>query len=362
MRIRFSQIVLLIIMFVLISAPAPVSARTRADQLLIYGKDWLAGHGVDVFYPDIGPSKGEGYVEITPFCGYAYCFQCIELTTRLYAERLGYVSTNGRLPDSVHIPNDLIDVIDMAHEMQALVKQGAISVNDPEASKYLPFADLAYTRSGGTIPPRAGDLIIYTYRLPGDHIMVVNRVAGNKVQVVQQNIWTQTKPALPVPDRLLDLYESSGRYYINNAEGWIHSPRMKALLTPTTEKAFYEPGLGGGSWRWDEDAFTITLDRSAANGLAGSAGQDAAAQLSQQFNNAGAFATTNEPYMRCALINAAVTAAADPRFTSSFGLKGLDIRIQFTGDTLRLRPHGGKFDNQWITIPNGRCGWEGNPI
>jgi hypothetical protein len=362
MRIRFSQIVISFLLLMLIAAPTPVSARPTSDQLLIYGKDWLAGHGVEVIYPDSGPTQGEGYVEITPFCGYAYCFQCIELTIRLYAERLGYLSTNGRWPDTVYIPNDMIDVINMAHEMQALVKKGSIDVNDPEAAKFLPFADLTYSRNGGTIPPRVGDLIIYTYRQPGDHIMVVNRVAGNKIQVVQQNIWTQTKPAFPVPDRLLDLYESSGRYYINNAEGWIHSPRMKALLNPTTEKAFYDPRLGGGSWRWDEDAFTITLDRSGASGLAGSDGQEAAAQLSQQFSNAGAFATTNEPYIRCALINAAISTAKDAQFTTTFGLKGLDILIQFTGDTLRLRPHGGKFDNQWITIPNGRCGWEGNPI
>jgi hypothetical protein len=362
MRNHLLRITLVFVAIAFFGTPSSVSARSTSDQLLLYGKDWLAGYGVDVFYPDIGPSKGEGYVEITPFCGYAYCYQCIELTTRLYAERLGYISTNGRLPDTVSIPNDLIDMINTAHEMQGLVKKGAVSVNDPEAAKFLPFADLSYTPNGGTTPPHAGDLIIYTYRIPGDHIMVVNRVAGNKIQIVQQNIWTQTRPAIPIPDRLLDLVESRGRFYINNAEGWIHSPRMENLITPASEKAYSDPLLGVGTWHWDENALTITMDRSGAHGLSGDEGQEASTRLSQQLNNAGAFAITSEPFARCALINAAVTVAGDMRFTSSFGLKGLDIRIQFTGDTLRLRPHGGKFDNQWITIPNARCGWEGNPV
>jgi hypothetical protein len=362
MKIRTVLTLLLFISIAILLSPTPVSARPTADQYLINGSDWLAGHGVDVIYPDIGPTKGEGYVEITPFCGYAYCYQCIELTIRLFAERLGYLSTNGRWPDTVNIPNDMIDVINTAHEKQNLIKQGALNVNDPEAAKFLPFADLTYTRNGGTTPPRVGDLIVYTYRVPGDHIMVVNRVAGNKIQVIQQNIWTQTKPALPIPERLLDLVESAGHYQIANAVGWIHSPRMKALINPTSDQTFFDNRLGGGTWRWDEDAFTIALDRTSAINLGSNSGQESAVRLSQQFSNAGAFAATNEPYIRCALINAAFTTANDIRFTTSFGLKGMDIRIQFTGDTLRLRPHGGKFDNQWITIPSARCGWEGNPI
>ncbi len=362
MKTRSFFIVILILFCTLILSPYPVSARPVSDQYLLRGGDWLAGHGVDVIFPEIGPSKGEGFVEITPFCGYAYCYQCIELTIRLYAEKLGYLSNNGRWPEIVNIPNDMIDVISMADEKQALIKQGALSVNDPEATKYLPFADLTYTPNGGTTPPRVGDLIIYTYRKPGDHIMVVNQVAGNKIQVIQQNIWTQSKPAIPVPQRLLDVVEQSGHYFINNAEGWIHSPRMKALINPTSDAYFFDSKLGNGTWRWDEDAFTISLEKVGAIGLAADIGQESAARLSQILSNAGAFTTTNEPFVRCALINAASITRNDVRFSSNFGLKGLDIRIQFTGDTLRLRPHGGKFDNQWITISNTRCGWEGNPI
>ena len=88
--------------------------------------------------------------------------------------------------------------------------------------------------------------------------MVVNRIAGDKIEVIQQNIWTQSKPAYPVPVRMLELLEGSGRYWINNAEGWIHSPRMKALISPKSDKNFFDPKLGGGSWRWDEDAVTIS--------------------------------------------------------------------------------------------------------
>lgn len=359
---RIGQSLLLVICLSLIISPRPVAARPTGDQLLLRGTDWLAGKGVDVFYPDTGPTKGEGYVEVTPFCGYAYCFQCIELTVRLYAERLGYLSTNGRWPDSVSIPYDMIDVINTAHDKQASIKQGALPVDDPEAVKYLPFADLTFIPNGGVKPPRVGDLIIYTYRKKGDHIMVVNRVAGNKVEIVQQNIWTQTKPATPIPVRLLNIAESSGHYFIENAEGWIHSPRMKALINPTQEQMFYDPGVGSGTWRWDEDALTIYADRSVANAFSASGGQEAATKLSQQLFTSGALVTTSDSYVRCALMNAANTMSGDIRFTSSFGLKGLDIRIQFVGDTLRLRPHGGKFDNQWITIPNAQCGWEGNPI
>jgi hypothetical protein len=361
MKTRIIQTTLLFICITLLLSPASVSARPVLDQYLVRGGEWLAGHGVDVIYPDLGPTKNEGYVEITPFCGYAYCYQCIELTVRLYAEKLGYISNNGRWPDTVNIPNDMIAVIEKAHQLQAQIKDGSLSVNDPEAAKFLPFADLTYTPNGGTTPPRPGDMIIYTYRKPGDHIMVVNRVGGNKVQVVQQNIWTQAKPAVPIPERLLDLVESSGHYSINNAEGWIHSPRIKALINPTAETHFFDSHIGGGTWRWDEDALTIVTDRPGVISLGDEIGQDAAGRLSQLLNNAGAFATTNEPFVRCALTNTANIIHNDIRFTSSFGLKGLDIRIQFTGDTLRLRPHGGKFDNQWITIPNARCGWEGNP-
>lgn len=354
--------ILLILLYALILSSAPVSARPVSDRYLLHGTDWLAGHGVNVIYPDVGPGNREGYVEITPFCSYAYCYQCIELTIRLYAEKLGYISNNGRWPDTVAIPNDMIDVINQAHEKQKLIKKGALSVSDSEAVKYLPFADLIYTPNGGTTPPRVGDMIIYTYRKPGDHIMVVNRVGGNKVEIVQQNIWTQSRPASPVPVRLLDLFEQSGHYFINNAEGWIHSPRMKELIEPTGDGYFFDAKLGNGTWRWTEDAFTISLERTGAIGMAADIGQESAARLSQTLNNEGAIAVTSEPYIRCALMKAANVAGNDVRFLSNFGLKGLDIRIEFTGDTLRLRPHGGKFDNQWITINNARCGWEGNPI
>ncbi len=354
--------VFFILLISLTIPPFPVSARPVSEQYMLHGADWLAGHGVDVIYPDIGPKNKEGYVEITPFCSYAYCYQCIELTIRLYAEKLGYVSNNGRWPDSVSIPNDMIDVINQAHEKQDLIKQGALSVADSEAVKVLPFTDLIYTPNGGTTPPRMGDLIIYTYRKPGDHIMVVDRVGGNKVQIVQQNIWTQTRPATPVPVRLLDLFEQSGHFFINNAEGWIHSPRMEELIEPTGDGYFFDPMLGNGTYRWDEDAITISLERTGAVGLAADIGQESAARLSQSLNNDGALAATSEPFVRCALMNAANITGNDLRFTSNYGLKGLDIRIQFTGDTLRLRPHGGRFDNQWITINNTHCGWEGNPI
>lgn len=362
MKSKIIWAVFLLLCTAVFLSPAPVLARPVSDQLLLRGTDWLAGHGVDVYYPDTGPANGEGFVEITPFCGYAYCYQCIELTVRLYAEKLGYLSTNGRWPDTVNIPHDMIDVVNIAHEKQAMIKQGAISLKDAEAARFLPFTDMTFTPNGGSNPPRVGDMIIYTYRVPGDHVMVVNRIAGNKMEVIQQNIWTQTKPAFPVPVRLLDLSEVSGRYWINNAEGWIHSPRMKVLINPTEEKPFFDPKLGGGTWRWDEDAVTISLGKAGVVGLSATAGQESAARLSQQLSNGGAFAVTNEPYMRCALMNAAVTTRIDTRFTSDFGLKGIDIRIQYSGDTLRLRPYGGKFDNQWITIPNARCGWEGNPI
>ncbi len=204
MKIRTLFIIVISLICTLVLPPGSVSARPVNDQYLLHGSDWLAGKGVNVIYPDVGPKNREGYVEITPFCSYAYCYQCIELTIRLYAEKLGYVSNNGRWPDTVAIPNDMIKVIDQAHEMKRLIKQGALSVSDGEAVKYLPFADLTYTPNGGTVPPRAGDLIIYTYRKPGDHIMVVNRVGGNKVEIVQQNIWTQSRPASPVPVRVLE--------------------------------------------------------------------------------------------------------------------------------------------------------------
>ncbi|MEI8131354.1 MAG: CHAP domain-containing protein, partial [Leptolinea sp.] len=316
---------------VLLLSPAPVSARPISDQLLLRSTDWLAGKGVDVFYPDKGPAKGEGFVEITPFCGYAYCFQCIELTVRLYAEKLGYISSNGRWPDTVSIPHNMIDVVNIAHEKQAMINQGVIPLHDAEAAKFLPFADMTFTPNGGSNPPRVGDMIIYTYRVPGDHVMVVNRIAGTKMEVVQQNIWTQNKPANPVPVRMLDLSENSGRFSINNAEGWIHSPRMKALISPTEEKQFFDSKLGGGSWRWDEDAVTITLGKTGFVGLSAASGQESAARISQQLSNSGAFTITNEPYMRCALMNAAVITSTDFRFTSNFSLKGIDIRIQYTG-------------------------------
>jgi len=362
MKSKITWVFFLLLITAVFHTPASVSARPVSDQLLLRSTDWLAGKGVDVFYPDKGPAKGEGFVEITPFCGYAYCYQCIELTVRLFAEKLGYISTNGRWPDTVNIPHDMIDVVIIAHEKQALIKKGAISLQDAEAAKFLPFADMTFTPNGGSNPPRVGDMIIYTYRVPGDHVMVVNRIAGTKMEVIQQNIWTQTKPAYPVPVRMLELSETSGRYWINNAEGWIHSPRMNALISPIVDKQFFDSKLGGGSWNWDEDAVTIALGKAGFIGLSASSGQESAARISQQLSNSGAFSVTNEPYVRCALMNAAVVTRTDGRFTSNFNLKGIDIRIQYSGDTLRLRPHGGKFDNQWITIPNARCGWEGNPI
>jgi len=58
MKIRFKRITLLLICFSVLLSPSPASARPSADQYLLRGGDWLAGKGVDVIYPDLGPTGG----------------------------------------------------------------------------------------------------------------------------------------------------------------------------------------------------------------------------------------------------------------------------------------------------------------
>jgi hypothetical protein len=170
------------------------------DHLIVKPSDWLDGHGVGVYYTshpdDDHPQNSDGRIQ----------YECVELVFRWF-DKLGY-------PPHWPITNTA-EII------------------------YLPgmagFADLVFVANDATTPPRPGDVAVWPgwYNAGTGHVAVINRVEGDEVQVVHQNVWRHRRP-FPFTSLVL-LQSQPGHYRLMSRDGvvlvgWIHSPRTEGWL------------------------------------------------------------------------------------------------------------------------------------
>lgn len=312
-------------------APVPGVQAAPGDRISVAGKDWLDGKGVDAIYPPSGSPVPYPYKsELQEKFGGRY--QCLEFVVRLY-DQLGY----GRWPGQVNIPADLITVVQRA-------KDGVRG--------YENFRDLVYTPNGGSTPPRPGDILI---NAGGGHVGIVNRVAGTKIELVQQNRGDGKNN--PAPIETIALTFAQDGFSVAGAVGWIHSPRMDSRLNQTNIVPVPQTN-NQLSWNRDADTVYVYLSEERTKQLA-SQGAPAAETVANLLSQGGQLRLTNVDYARCLMRRAAALTQQDDRFRPDRGVRSIDVTLKYAGTRIWVRPWGGSANSTWIEIPGVQCTWEG---
>ena len=359
------------------------SSLAASDRIPLSGSQWLDGNGVDVVYPPKGSPVPQSY---TTQCRYGGCYQCIELPIRLYAQVLGYDRcTLDEFKDQPGCtdptPNDVLHRWPGAPkadpqcpysrdgslwtpcDLRAMVKY-ANQANDTD-KKFSLFKDLQYYENGSSTPPRPGDILIYTYAQVGDHAAVINRVGGNRLEIVEQN-WPDYDTGMNLTARrILELNFVNGSYVIANSLGWIHSPRMANRLTvasmttiPMSEDSYF----GNVQWNRDQDTVYFYLSQAATEALGNDSSFDKkeASALLSEISKTRALNLTEIAYSQCVFNQ--VAELIQNRFKTS-ETKSLDFTLKYTGSSIWARAwwkSGPNSNSGWVQIDNIRCGWNGN--
>ncbi|MCL5999311.1 MAG: CHAP domain-containing protein [Chloroflexi bacterium] len=278
-------------------AASRVARETPPQKYLeLSGGDWLAGHGIGVYYY---PGENPSHVTSDGTLWY----ECAELAIALYMT-LGYGQwkyADGTLIGSA-------------------VEMADIATRRPKG-----FSDLAFYQNGDRTPPRPGDLVVWpgSYNSGAGHVAVVNRVMGNTVEVVQQNIKWDGE---------------------NLARAYMHLDRdgdtVYIYLTPDYTQVLADGQLF--SERSNIDAGTTPLG-----------------DLSRALINAGALSLTDPNYSELVLGYAMSQIRSDSRLNPANGVRSVDVTIKYTGDSIWLRPWGGPASDKWIRF-NGL--WASNMV
>jgi hypothetical protein len=111
------------------------------------------------------------------------------------------------------------------------VKTQLLSPENAQYLLYKEYADLSYYANGSPTPPQPGDILIAA---SGGHAMIVNRVGGDQLEVVEQNNWEIKPNPQPQPLENRQIYFDGVNYTVQGSMGWIHSPRWSILFSQTT--------------------------------------------------------------------------------------------------------------------------------
>jgi hypothetical protein len=344
----------------LITAAAPLKSSANSEfeergynllstpsQIVLKGEDILGGQGVSVIYPEQGPLDFSGYIPFQYQCTAGGCYQCIEFTLWLYEEQLGYPY---KWPGAIWSPYQLIGVVQTANQVAYQVESGLLS---PESAQYLlyePYTDLEYYPNGSPVPPQAGDILISA---DGGHSMVVNRVGGDQLEIVQQNAWELTADPQPVPLEMRQVYDSSGSYSVQNNMGWIHSPRWEVKFAQTEAVQASDESI---QWTRNAAALNVNLSADYLTKLAASPLGETPYLIAHKLSNSGALQFTNLDYITCTLRQ---LGSLLQREASLREADALQIDIPYFGSTITIVDSSQPSSGTPLEYPLNTCGWNG---
>jgi hypothetical protein len=302
------------------------------DYRVLAGDEWLAGHGVDVFY-----YSSPDHPSVLTHDG-TYMYECVELAISLYSA-LGYKTWQAGG-----------SMINSAAQMITA------TLTHPQG-----LEDLEYYPNGNFIAPRSGDIVVWgaDYNGGTGHVGIVNRIAGNEVEVIQQNMWQGSLKHYRI---VLDLVRDEALRYTLTAHdesspaGWIRSPRMFQYLAQTEHQTLLNTSRstcsrdGETLFVYLSERLTRTLvDKTAFDAEYGEqAGDLPFLKLTRALDQSGAFALTDSDYAQRALYFAMLRMRGDKRLDPSTGVRSIDVMVKYTGDSVWLRPWGGKASGTWL--------------
>jgi hypothetical protein len=303
-----------------------------AEYRVLSGDDWLAGHGVDVYY-----YSSPDHPTVLTRDG-TYMYECVELAISLYG-MLGYHTwkVNGNM-------------------IQSAAQMITATLTHPQG-----LEDLEYYPNGDFIAPRSGDIVVWDSDYNGGtgHVGIVNRIAGNDVEVIQQNMWQGSSQHYRI--MLTLTRDESLRYTLtardeSSPAGWIRSPRMFQYLAQPTRKSL----LNTFRSEWNRDGETLfvylsprltrlLVDEKAFDLAYGEeSGDKPFLQLSHALELSGALSLTDPDYAQRMLYFAMQRMRSDRRLSSAAGVRSIDVMLKYTGDSVWLRPWGGAANGTWL--------------
>jgi len=341
---RLAACLALILSMVLLSLPASaqkkhlnpgeiVSISELGIHKVLAGTDWLGGNGVDVYYykpaPCAQPTNPEG-VKIREFSTYA--FECVDLAVRLYA-KVGY--DNFREPDKPPIgaAKDLVH----ADKFQA-----------PRNDR-LRF----YKNGSADRPPAPGDLLVFKASAQNGyfgHVAVVNWVAGDTLEYVQQNVcptgppepygWANLEVKLDNGKQLFSITTDLGSW--GSVAGWVHSDLIKQQLIDQPEMR------RAGDIRWNRDDTAVYVYLSPARTRALANGEFIGGAIADLLRSSGALSFTHDEVAEWVTNQVGEWIRSDRRLNPASGVRSVDFTLKYTGRMIWVRPWGGPANGKWI--------------
>ena len=151
-----------------------------------------AFNGVEVYYngSEYGSVHGKHYSKDGYYYGYEW--QCVEFIKRYYYDYLGH-----EMPDGYGNAKDFFD--DSIPQGEVNEKRGLIQY-----------------RNGDNVMPKVNDILIFNDTTYG-HIAIISEVEDDYIEVIQQNMGTQTRDKF-------ELKKDGNNYYIGGHRtpaGWL---------------------------------------------------------------------------------------------------------------------------------------------
>jgi len=318
----------------------PLSNLPASGYIVLKGKDWLNGKGVDVFFNQ--PCGKRSSQTITPIN--TIQFQCVDLAARLYCQ-VGY-RNNFRL-------NEAGTLLEHAWQLEDFARRTSRPQYDP--SDKLSF----YPNDGtATRPPAPGDLLVFKPSKMNNydgHVAVVNRVAGDLLEYVQQNICSpEGQPVVTDTARIevqlqgdRQLFRISEGGFAGEVKGWVNSERIK-------EQLIDQPRLlqvGDIQWNRDDTAVYVYLSpaRTRAAALGAWGDQDVALlEFADLLKEAGALSFTTYDLAWQIANQVSKWIRSDRRLNPASGVRSVDFTLKYTGRMIWVRPWGGPANGKWI--------------
>ena len=343
---RLAACLALILSMVLLSLPASaqkihldseeiVSISELGIHKVLAGTDWLGGNGVDVYYYKPAPCDQPG-VKIREFSTYA--FECVDLAVRLYA-KVGYDNFRWPKPDKPPIgaAKDLVHA-----DRFPAPRNGQLRF---------------YPNRSANRPPAPGDLLVFEASAQNGyfgHVAVVNWVAGNTLEYVQQNVcptgppepygWANLKVELDNGKQLFSITDGGSG---GKVAGWVHSDLIKQQLIDQPEMR------RAGDIRWNRDDTAVYVYLSPARTRAAALGawgdQDVALlEFADLLKEAGALSFTTYDLAWQIANQVSKWIRSDRRLNPASGVRSVDFTLKYTGQIIWVRPWGGPANGKWI--------------
>ena len=342
MRKVYLKLLSLLLLSALVFAGAlPAQARGSKRPLqdppdpkhrFLSGSEWLGGAGVDVFYLNkfecVKDKCLQEYGSVNGSCP----FQCVDLAVRLY-DKVGYKNlrwSNGTL---ISTASDLIN----AEQFQT-----------PEGDR-LRF----YPNDGSADrPPAPGDLLVFEASAQNGyfgHVAVVNWVAGDTLEYVQQNICSGGQ-AEPLGEARVDVTLGDGKQFFSitdggsggSVAGWVHSDLIKQQLIDQPEMR------QAGDIRWNRDDTAVYVYLSPAHTRALANGAFIGDVIANLLRSSGALSFTTYELAAALTEQVGEWIRSDRRLNPASGVRSVDFTLKYTGRMIWVRPWGGPANGKWI--------------